>query len=74
MEELIDGNSSERLAVLSDRQHEVALLVCGGLSNKMIANKLGVSEGTIKCHLHTTFEKLGVTSRIALMITLANRR
>ena len=59
---------SGRLAALSDRQREVVVLVCRGLSNRLIADTLDVSEGTIKSHLHTVYEKLGVQSRIELMI------
>jgi two-component system nitrate/nitrite response regulator NarL len=58
---------------LSDRERQVIALVCDGLSNKEIAEKLGVAEGTIKCHLHAIYEELGVQSRIELMIALADR-
>ena len=63
----------EQFAALSDRQQQVATLVCNGLPNKMIARKLGVSEGTVKGHLHAIYEKLGVLSRFELMVALANR-
>jgi DNA-binding NarL/FixJ family response regulator len=39
----------------------------------MIAEKLGVSEGNVKGHLHAIYEKLGVNSRTKLMIALADR-
>jgi DNA-binding NarL/FixJ family response regulator len=39
---------AERLPALTERQKQVATLVCGGLSNRTIAEKLGVSEGTVK--------------------------
>jgi ATP/maltotriose-dependent transcriptional regulator MalT len=58
----------DKLATLTKRRHQIAILVCDGLSNKEIAHELNVSEGTIKCHLHTIFEKLGIQSRGALMI------
>jgi two-component system nitrate/nitrite response regulator NarL len=58
---------------LSDRQQEVATLVRGGLSNKMIARELGLSEGTVKVHLHKIYERLGVRSRSELMSALAGR-
>jgi two-component system, NarL family, nitrate/nitrite response regulator NarL len=67
------GRISERVAALSDRQREVVVLVCRGLPNRLIADTLGVSEGTIKNHLHTIFGMLGVQSRIELMIMLSNR-
>ena len=52
---------------LTARQQQVATLVCNRLSNKMIARKLGVTEGTVKVHLHAIFAKLDVRSRTALI-------
>ena len=63
---------SDQLAALSDRQREVVILVSRGLCNRLIADTLGVSEGTIKAHVHTIFEKLEVQSRIELMMLLSN--
>ena len=37
-----------------------------GLRNKQIADQLSITEGTVKIHLHTIFEKLGVSSRVEL--------
>lgn len=63
----------ERFAALSRRQQQVVSLVCDGLTNKMIADKLGVNEGTVKSHLRAIYDKLGVQSRIALMVASADR-
>jgi DNA-binding CsgD family transcriptional regulator len=65
---------AERFAALSDRQRQVAALVCDGLSNRVIAEKLGLTEGTVKAHLHAIYEGLGIESRIALMVALADGR
>jgi two-component system nitrate/nitrite response regulator NarL len=59
---------------LSARQQEIIILVCDGLSNKEIDKKLGLTEGTVKIHLHAIYNKLGVRSRIEIMIALADRR
>jgi len=64
---------SNRLAALSDRQREVVVLICRGLPNRLIADTLGVSEGTIKSHLRTIYETLGIPSRIELMVMLSSR-
>jgi DNA-binding NarL/FixJ family response regulator len=41
----------------------VLLLVRGGLANKQIARKLGISERTVKAHMTNVFQRLGVTDR-----------
>jgi DNA-binding NarL/FixJ family response regulator len=43
---------------LSPREGEVALLVARGLANKGIARELGLSEGTVKQHVHSILLKL----------------
>jgi DNA-binding CsgD family transcriptional regulator len=65
---------AEPFSELSHREQQVVTLVCEGLSNKEIATRLGVTEGTIKLHLHSIFVRLGVRSRIELMIALAGRK
>ena len=65
---------AELFSKLSDREQQVVTLVCNGLSDKEIADKLGVTEGTIKIHLHAIYEKLGARSTFELMIALADRR
>jgi DNA-binding NarL/FixJ family response regulator len=45
----------------------IVKLVAEGLRNKEIADKLHISEGTVKVHLHNVFEKLNVDSRMALL-------
>jgi DNA-binding NarL/FixJ family response regulator len=59
---------AEQLAALTGRQQQVATLVCVGLSNKKIAEKLGVSEGTVKTHLHAIYDKLHLRSRTEIII------
>ncbi|HEX2137656.1 MAG TPA: LuxR C-terminal-related transcriptional regulator [Microvirga sp.] len=36
------------------------------MSNKEIARRIGVTEGTVKIHLHNVYQKLGVTNRTAM--------
>jgi two-component system nitrate/nitrite response regulator NarP len=55
-------------APLAPRERELIKLVRNGLRNREIAQKLGVTEGTIKVYLHTVFQKLGVSSRTELAI------
>jgi ATP/maltotriose-dependent transcriptional regulator MalT len=51
------------LFALSAREQQVVSLVCDEQSNKEIAAKLGVTEGTVKTHLHAIYDKLHVRSR-----------
>ena len=51
---------------LTERQREVATLASQGLSNKVIAQKLGLTEGTVKTHLNAIYVKLDLHSRIDL--------
>ena len=53
---------------LSPREGEVALLVARGLSNKAVAHELGISDGTVKIHMHSIFQKLGTKSRYSLVV------
>jgi LuxR family maltose regulon positive regulatory protein len=50
-------------STLSDREVEVLSLLASGLSTSVIAERLVLSPGTVKRHLHNIFEKLNVRSR-----------
>jgi DNA-binding NarL/FixJ family response regulator len=52
--------------VLSKRETEIVKMVAIGLRNKEIADKLSIGEGTVKSHLHSIYEKLGVHGRVEL--------
>jgi DNA-binding NarL/FixJ family response regulator len=54
--------------VLSPREREVMLFATKGFANKQIARELGVTEGTVKLHLHRIYQKLGIKSRFALAV------
>lgn len=58
---------------LSEREHEVLVLIADGLSNNDIAKGLFVSRATVKTHLSHLFEKLGVDSRTAA-VAVARKR
>jgi DNA-binding CsgD family transcriptional regulator len=58
--------SQSSVARLSAREREVAALICDGLSNKEIARHLGISDGTVKIHLHNIYGKLEVRNRTVL--------
>jgi DNA-binding NarL/FixJ family response regulator len=54
--------------LLTRREKEVARLIADGLSNKEVAARLAMSEGTVKIHLHSIYSKLGVDNRTAVAI------
>jgi DNA-binding CsgD family transcriptional regulator len=53
-------------ALLTPREHEVCAAVVRGWDNRLIASELGCAEATVKRHLQSIFDKLGVPSRTAL--------
>jgi two-component system nitrate/nitrite response regulator NarL len=58
--------------MLTKREREIMLLVAQSLTNKDIARRLDLSEGTVKIHLHNIYQKIGVNNRTALAtLTLA---
>lgn len=59
---------------LTPRERELATLVAGGLRNRDIATRLGISEGTAKLHLYNVYKKLGVSSRLELAIRMQGGR
>ncbi len=61
------------LEALSARERAVASLAQRGLRNKEIADELGLTEGTVKVHLHKVFEKLGVRGRTELILLAQDR-
>jgi DNA-binding NarL/FixJ family response regulator len=63
----------KQLGALTKREQQVASLVYSGLPNKIIAQKLNLSEGTVKQHIHRIFQKLGVRNRSGLIIALSDR-
>ncbi|QPL40788.1 response regulator transcription factor [Erythrobacter sp. A30-3] len=58
---------------LSARERAVASLVQRGLRNKEVASELGLTEGTVKVHLHKVFEKLGIRGRTELILLAQER-
>jgi len=52
---------------LTPRELDVLRLVAAGKSNREIGEKLFISEGTVKVHLHNIYEKLGIDGRLALL-------
>jgi DNA-binding NarL/FixJ family response regulator len=58
----------EQGAALSTREREIVGLIAQGFKNKDMAERLFISEQTVKNHLHNIFDKLGVSDRLELAL------
>lgn len=56
------------------REREIVDLLMQGMSNRQIAQNLGIAEATVKKHLHHVYRKLGVRSRALLIVEQAAKR
>ncbi len=56
------------LKLLTPREEQVVALVADGLSNREAARELGLSENTVKKYLFHIFDKLGISSRVELVL------
>ena len=52
------------IKVLTPREQQILKLIVKGLSNKMIGNKLGIAEGTVKVHVKSLLKKLMLRTRV----------
>ncbi|AFY30255.1 response regulator transcription factor [Cyanobium gracile] len=57
------GDPEGSLALLTPREREVLAAMAGGLTNRQIADSLGLGTGTVRVYLHTIFQKLQVSNR-----------
>jgi|ERR1700730_12738664 DNA-binding NarL/FixJ family response regulator len=62
------GGPSQEQPLLSKRELEIAQLVSQGLKNKEMAEKMFITEQTVKNHMHNIFDKLGVSDRLELAL------
>ena len=66
--------STSGMEVLTEREKQVFREVATGSSNREVANTLCISEDTVKRHLTHIFEKLGVSSRVELVLKSVQNR
>ncbi len=60
---LLNRTAQREATELTNREREVLVCVASGLPNKLIARRLGISEKTVKSHLTSVFQRIGVTDR-----------
>lgn len=63
-----NGARGRERSPLSTREREIVALVAQGYKNKEMAEKMFISEQTVKNHLHNIFDKLGVSDRLELAL------
>jgi DNA-binding NarL/FixJ family response regulator len=72
-----DGRKTDpeaaKIASLSQRERDVIKLISQGMKNRVIGETLFISETTVRHHLTAIFEKLGVSSRLELIIYALSR-
>ncbi|MBC7802395.1 MAG: response regulator transcription factor [Candidatus Parcubacteria bacterium] len=66
--------AADSLAVLTQREREVAEQIAGGASNREIALRLNIAERTVKAHITAIFDKLGVDDRLKLALKIMSLR
>jgi DNA-binding NarL/FixJ family response regulator len=69
-----DSGARREKPLLSPREKEIVHLVAQGFRNREIAEKLFISEQTVKNHLHNIFDKLGVSDRLELALYAIHHR
>ena len=70
----LDREAAVRDTALTPREIEIVRMVAEGLRNRAIAERLSISEGTVKVHLHNIYEKLGVDGRLELTLVAQQKK
>jgi two-component system nitrate/nitrite response regulator NarL len=65
--------SASRAVALTPREREVLALLAGGLANKVIAARLGITEHTVKTHIAAVYEKLDASNRAEAVVAAARQ-
>jgi DNA-binding NarL/FixJ family response regulator len=60
--------TSDGTTTLTPRELEIVRMVAQGLRNRVIGERLVISESTVKVHLHNIYEKLGIEGRLELVL------
>ena len=63
-----EEGSREVAEILTPRELEIVRMVARGLRNRAIAEKLSITEGTVKIHLHNIYQKISIDGRLELAV------
>ncbi len=76
VDSLLRREAGEREAanLLTPREIEMVGMVARGLRNKEMSERLAISEGTVKIHLHHIYRKLKVENRVELILYAQSKR
>ena len=66
-------NDPDGMPLLTSREKEVVQFVVDGLKNREIAEKLNVKEHSVRNYLYRSFEKLGISTRVELLLYYFSR-
>jgi two-component system nitrate/nitrite response regulator NarL len=69
-----ERESSDLLSSLTSRELDILNRIAQGLSNKMIARELGISDGTVKVHVKHLLKKLNMRSRVEAAVWMVNQK
>jgi DNA-binding NarL/FixJ family response regulator len=67
-------DESDGAKLLTKRERDVARLVADGLTNREVSKQLGLSEHTVRNYLLKVFDKLGVSTRVELVLYCLQER
>lgn len=72
--ELVQIDKADKFKNLSERERQVASLLCQGKTYKAIGKELNISENTVKYYVKGIYSKFGIKTRAELINTLLNRK
>ncbi|MFV0478267.1 MAG: two-component system response regulator NarL [Parahaliea sp.] len=65
---------NRELSSLTSREYEILKLIAKGMSNKLIARELNISDGTVKVHVKHFLKKLNLRSRVEAAVWMVNHQ
>lgn len=67
-----EKRTTNLISTLTSREHEILKLIAKGMSNKLIARELDISDGTVKVHVKHLLKKLNLRSRVEAAVWMVN--